>query len=127
MLAGLLVAACQSVPAPAVPVTGTFGGQHVSLTLGPTGGSLAYDCAAGSIDEPVIPDRDGRFRVRGTHIPGHGGPERVGELNPAFPATYEGRADGGRLSLIVRVVSTGEVVGQFTLRLDAEPMLTRCL
>ena len=125
-LAASLVAACQSVNGPAAPVTGSFGGQHVGMTLGPDGGRLDYDCAAGTIDQPLIVDRGGRFRAQGMHSPGRGGPARIDEVPPAYPASYEGWVRGDRMSLLVRV-STGAVIGPFMLRRDVEPVLMRCL
>ena len=126
-LAASLVAACQSVPGTSAPVSGSFGGQHIGLVLGPEGGRLEYDCAAGTIDEPLILDRDGQFRARGIHSPGEGGPARIDHVPPALPALYEGRVRGDRMSLIVRVPSAGTVLGPVTLRRGTEPMLTRCL
>lgn len=126
-LGGMLVAACQTVAAPAAPLTGSWGGRHVGLTLTAEGGRLDYDCAAGTIDAPPSLDRDGRFRARGTHTVGQGGPDRIGYEPPRLPATYEGWVRGDRMTLQVRVPSTGAELGPFTLRRDAEPILLRCL
>ena len=125
--AGLLVAACQTVAAPAAPLTGSWGGRHVGLTFTAEGGRLDYDCAAGAIDEPLSLEREGRFHVRGTHSPGQGGPARIGHEPPRLPATYEGWVRGDRMTLRVRVPSTGAELGPFTLGLGAEPILLRCL
>jgi hypothetical protein len=126
-LAGLLVAACQSVAAPTAPLTGSWGGQHIGLTLTAEGGRLDYDCAAGTIDPPLSLDRDSWFHARGTHSPGQGGPDRIGYEPPRLPATYEGWVRGDRMTLRVRVPSTGAELGPFTLRRGAEPILVRCL
>ena len=88
---------------------------------------LEYDCAAGTIDEPVRPDSAGRFSVRGTHTPGHGGPERVGEEVQRLPANYEGRVSGSRMTLSVRVIASGLELGPFTIERDARPVIMRCL
>ena len=122
----LLVAACQSVTAPTASLTGSWGGRHVGLTVAAEGGTLDYDCAAGTIDEPVRLDGDGRFRAGGTHRPGQGGPERIGHEAPRLPATYHGRVRGDRMILHVSVPSTGAELGPFTLRRDAPPMLLKC-
>ena len=126
-LPGLLLAACQSVAVPTAPLTGSWGGRHVGLTLAAEGGRLDYDCAAGTIDTPLNPGSDGRFFSRGTHSPGQGGPVRIGHEPPRLPATYEGRVRGDRMTLLVRVPSTGVELGPFALRRGVEPILMRCL
>ncbi len=107
-------------------LVGTWGGQHVELTLGATGGRLDYDCAVGTIDGPVIPRGDGSFEALGTHTPGQGGPDRVGEVRPAYQTRYSGIVTGNRMTLQARV-ENGVLLGPYALRRDAEPMLLRCL
>ena len=121
----LLVAACATAP-PSGPLTGQWGGQHVGLQLGPAGGTLDYDCAAGTIG-PVAPGPDGRFAASGRHTPGMGGPERVGEVRPSYPAGYSGSVSGDVMNLRIEVPSQAIVIGPYTLRRGAEPVLMRCL
>lgn len=120
-------AACQAPASPDVALTGSWGGEHVGLALHAGGGTLEYDCAAGAIDEPVRADESGAFLARGTHTPGHGGPDRVGEEPPRLPAEYQGRVRAGRMTLNVRVPSSGLVLGPYTLERDAPPQILRCL
>jgi hypothetical protein len=123
-----LLGACQAAPLPPVdPLTGPWGGQHVALELTHEGGTLEYDCAAGAISEPVRPDPSGHFSVRGTHSPGHGGPERVGEEAPLLPAEYDGRVNGRHMTLSVHILSSGLLLGPFTLERGVAPVLMRCL
>jgi len=121
----LALAGCATMAADR-SLVGTWGGQHVGLTLGATGGRVDYDCAAGTIDGLVIPRGDGNFEALGTHIPGHGGPDRVGEIRPAYQTRYSGIVRGDRMTLQARV-ETGVLLGPFTLTRGAEPMLMRCL
>lgn len=123
----LLVSACQAAPPPGETMTGSWGGQHIALELTAQSGRLQYDCAAGTIDEPVRPDASGRFLAHGTHTPGHGGPERIGEEAPASPADYEGRVNGGHMILSVRIPALGQELGPFTLEHGAAPNITACL
>lgn len=124
----IVLSACQAAPQPPVEtITGSWGGQHVSLELAPQGGTLEYDCAAGTIDEPVRPDSSGRFSVHGTHIPGHGGPDREGEEVPVLPADYEGRVSGSHMTLSVHVTPSGLELGHFTVERGAAPVIMRCL
>ena len=125
----LVLTACQtaSMEDGRRPVTGSWGGTHVGLVLGPDGGRLEYDCASGTIDGPMGTDAGGRFTARGTHVPGHGGPEREGDVPPRLPANYAGEVRGDRMTLRVRVPSTGVEIGPLTLRRDVEPVILRCL
>lgn len=123
-VAGL--AACASLPPEGVPLTGQWGGRHVGLTLGESSGQLDYDCAAGTIDGPLVPLRDGTFEAEGRHTPGTGGPEREGEVRPSYRALYSGAVHGTRMTLQARV-ENGALLGPFTLARDSEPILLRCL
>ena len=96
-IVALSLAACAPV-APsgaATPLIGQWGGQHVGLMLGPTGGTLDYDCAAGRIG-PVLVARDGSFVASGTHTPATGGPEQVGEADHHRRSEVQ-RSAGGAL------------------------------
>ena len=110
----------------ASPLTGQWGGQHVGLVLGPSGGTLDYDCAAGRVG-PVYVARNGNFAAAGTHTPGTGGPERLGEVRPSYPARYSGSVSGEWMTLRVDVPDRGFVIGPYRLRRGADPILMRCL
>lgn len=127
LLATLLIAGCAGA-ALRVPVTGQWGGEHVGLLLNSGGGgALEYDCASGSIDGPVVTDAAGRFSVVGTHSPGHGGPDRIGDDPPRFPATIAGIVRGDVMTVVVDVAAIAQRLGPFTLRRGAAPNLMRCL
>jgi hypothetical protein len=123
------MAACAPVPPAQAgsPLVGSWGGQHVGLVIGPSGGTVDYDCAAGRIDGPLSVGRNGRFSGRGSHTPGTGGPERVGEVRPSYPAVYSGSVSGGWMTFRVDVPEPAIVIGPYRLRRGAEPMLMRCL
>ena len=124
--AGAGLAACASFPRTGVPLTGEWGGRHVGLKLGEASGVLDYDCAAGTIDGPLLPRTDGTFEVDGRHTPGTGGPEREGEARPSYRTRYWGVIRGQRMTLEARV-ENGVVLGPFTLVKGAEPIIFRCL
>lgn len=109
------------------PLTGAWGGEHVGLTLDRGGGRLDYDCAAGTIAEPLVPARDGSFAADGTHTPGQGGPDRIDYVPPSYPARYAGTVRRDTMTLRVTVPSRDLVMGPFRLRRDAQPQLLRCL
>ena len=128
VIATALISCAPVPPAQAgSPLVGNWGGQHVGLAIGPSGGAVEYDCAAGRIDGPLIVDRNGRFSGKGSHTPGTGGPERVGEVRPSYPAGYSGSVSGEWMTLRVDVPGRGIGIGPYRLRRGAEPMLMRCL
>jgi hypothetical protein len=121
----LLLAGCATVPAAGVPVTGDWGGTHIGMHLDASGGRMDYDCASGTIG-PVVPDGSGGFTASGTHTPGHGGPDREGEVMPTYATTFTGRVGGDRMDLRGRT-ENGIELGPFELRRGAEPGIFRCL
>lgn len=122
----VLLAACGKTPT-AADLLGTWGGEHIALTVTEAGATIQYDCASGTIDEPLVPDANGRFRARGTFIPAKGGPI-VEEEEPAqYPALYQGTTDGEAMTLNVTRLDTGESVGTFFLVLGAPPRVFYCL
>lgn len=123
----LAAAACAGAPRPGAPLLGEWGGRHVGLMLSPSGGTLDYDCAAGRIDTPVVSGRDGRFIAEGSHSPGHGGPERIGEQHPSYRALYSGTVRGGTMTLEVDVPERSFRIGPYRLQRGAQPLLMRCL
>jgi len=127
LLCPLLIAGCMNNAAmPAQSVFGAWGGRHVGLFLTETGGTLDYDCAAGRIDGPLVFDGP-HFTATGSHTPAMGGPDRVGERRPSFPARYSGTIVGNRMSLRVEVPAQGLVIGPLTLERGIAPQLMRCV
>jgi hypothetical protein len=121
-----MLAACASMPPPGVAVTGNWGGPHIGLTLTESGGTLQYDCAAGSLTGPLVPRAGGSFDVPGTHTPGHGGPEIEGVVMPTYRTGFTGTVRGDRMTLTGRV-ENGVTLGPFILQRGAEPGIFRCL
>ena len=124
--AALLLAGCAAVPPAGVPLSGQWGGPHIGLRIEASGTAIEYDCAAGAIPGPIVPDGGGRFTVEGTHTPEHGGPMREGEVLPTYRAQFTGRVQGDRMTLSGQV-ENGVLLGPFALRREAEPGNLRCL
>jgi hypothetical protein len=118
--------ACTDPPT-ASDVLGMWGGEHISLTITPTGATLEYDCAHGAIDEPLIPRRDRSFDLSGTHTLEHGGPIRQDEEPDIHPARYTGRINGRSMTLTITLTDTDQVIGTFQLVQGAFPRLFKCL
>lgn len=127
ILFAAMVAGCATPVVADRSLAGRWGGQHVGLEIGEASGRLDYDCAAGTIDGPLVADTAGRFAVTGTHTPGQGGPDRIGYVPPSYPARYTGSVRGNTMTLVVDVSGINARIGPYTLRRGAEPMLLRCL
>jgi hypothetical protein len=128
LLAILLVplAACATLNQGPTHLSGQWGGPHVGVTFEGGIARVEYDCASGTIDEAILPGPDGRFAAKGTHVPGKGGPVRVGEIFTSHRAEYRGTVTGDAMELTA-VLEDGTVIGPYTLTKGAEPQLTRCL
>lgn len=79
--------------APSV-ATGTWGGDHIGLEVTDKGAQVDFDCAHGSIDEPLTLDSDGRFGAKGSYAPEGPGPQREDQSGQGRPARYAGRVQG---------------------------------
>ena len=104
-----------------------WGGDHIGLRVLATGGTLEYDCASGTIDQPVVAATNGNFVAQGTHTIGHGGPIMVGEIPDRHPARYDGWTDGETMRLTVTLTDTGQKLGEYTLVRGQSPHVFRCL
>lgn len=114
---------------PEIPelVTGDWGGEHLGLSATATGAALEYDCAAGTIAEPIRPDAKGRFSVTGVHYPGHGGPISLDDPPEQHPARYQGTVAGRTMVVTVTLTDSGTVIGTFTLTRGGSPHVLKCL
>ena len=119
---GAPMAADQPIVAP-----GSWGGDHIRVDVTPAGAMIEYDCAHGTMDEPLSLDRSGRLSAAGTHTFEHGGPIRVDEPPNRHPARYDGRLVADRLQLTVTVTDTRQVIGDFTATFGAASRLLKCL
>jgi hypothetical protein len=104
-----------------------WGGDHIGLTVLASGGALEYDCASGTIDQPIVSATDGSFVALGTHATGHGGPIMQGEIPDRHPARYDGWTDGKTMKLTVTLTDSGQELGSFTLVRGQSPHVFRCL
>ena len=104
----------------------TWGGDHVRINVRDGGADIEYDCAHGTIDEPVAPDSTGRFDLKGTHVRERGGPVRQGEKADARPARYTGRINEGTMTLTVKLDGSSEELGAFTLTRGSMGRLWKC-
>jgi hypothetical protein len=118
----------------------SWGGQHISLSVGKNSTAIEYDCAHGTIDQRVELDKDGRFEALGMYEEEQGGPsqnisarDEDGTLHPETgrhnlqEARYTGRITGQKMTLTVTLIKTNHRIGTFQLIKDATPRLRKCL
>lgn len=122
----LAVAGCATTPDAAPALHGTWGGDHVRLTVGEIDAGIEFDCAQGTIIGPYLVGRDGRFDWSGTFERGTGGPVRIDRPPQSVPAGYFGTVRGPEMLLNVRLAD-GTILGPFQLERTREARLTRCL
>jgi hypothetical protein len=91
------------------------------------GARIEYDCAHGTVSEPLKLDSQGKFSAKGTHFRERGGPQRADDENKGEPVIYSGTTDGKTATLTVTNSVTDEVIGTFTLTLGKRSRLTKCL
>ena len=104
--------------------TGSWGGQHISMKVGPKSATIEYDCANGMIDGPLVVDADGHFNLRGTHHTERGGPVRADETSKGQPATYTGSIEGNKMTLTLKLDDLEPET--FTLEKGKEGEIFKC-
>ena len=90
----------------AAAATTTWGGPHVEMIVTDRGARLEFDCAHGTIDEPLRIDSDGAFRVKGTFAPERSGPSRDGREPRPAEAIYSGTVKDDTMTM--RIVVDGQ-------------------
>lgn len=103
-----------------------WGGTGIALEVTAGGGRVEYDCAHGTIDQPLVFDRRGRFDVPGMHFPEHGGPVREGEEAKGQAVRYTGQVTGDTMRLTVKLPD-GKVLGPYTLVRGRAGRIHKCL
>ena len=91
-----------------------WGGDHVRIELHKTGADLDFDCATGTIDQPLALPSEGKFQVRGTYTQERGGPVKK-DGNKAVPATYVGTVKNGTMHLQIVLQDNNATVGTYDL------------
>ncbi len=110
-----------------IDLTGKWGGEHIGMVVSDSSATLEYDCAHGTIDEPIIPDAEGKFEVSGVHVFEHGGPIRIDEIPDEHPALYKGHIVGNEMTLILVITDTDTEIDTFLLTRGVDPLIYKCL
>jgi hypothetical protein len=125
LLAIVVASACHDPVAPD-PI-GAWGGTHIALIVTASDGTVEYDCATGTITEPVRVRSDASFDAAGTFSPGHGGPIQPGEVFPVYPARYAGRIIGDVMTMFVTRTDTAMSIGAYSLQRGMQAQLFKCV
>jgi hypothetical protein len=105
---------------------GTWGGDHIRLEVGEKGADLEFDCAHGSIDNPILLDDLGRFEIKGVLVREQHGPIRVGHEPKNEPAVYSGRLQGATMTLWVTLSGSQETLGTYSLVHGEQARVRKC-
>lgn len=119
----LVIAVLVSSAGPLAP--GLWGGAHLRMVVNRSGARLEFDCAEGTIDQPINVDASGRFAAKGSFTPEHGGPRRDDRI-AAPRARFVGRTSGDAMKLTVTLESSKQPVGVFSLTRGNDALLTKC-
>lgn len=103
-----------------------WGGDHILMERGPTSWQVEFDCAHGTIDEPILLDPAGHFESAGTYTQEHGGPVREGEILPTFAARYTGTVTVGTMTLSIHLAD-GRTLGHYELMENTSGRVFKCL
>jgi hypothetical protein len=102
----------------------TWGGAHVRMEVTNDGATLEFDCATGSITEPL--PSEGKFSVKGTFTPEHGGPIRQNEASRTTPATYSGTIEGDTMDLRIEISGKETRVESYKLVRGQAGRIVKC-
>jgi hypothetical protein len=106
---------------------GSWGGDHIRLTVTVSGAALEFDCAHASITEPTVLDGTGAFDLPGLYTAEHGGPIHEGDVLPSKPVRYTGNVTGGTMELRITFAAGGATQGSYTLTRGEAAHLLKCL
>jgi|HubBroStandDraft_4_1064222.scaffolds.fasta_scaffold161099_2 hypothetical protein len=105
---------------------GKWGGTHVEMEVTEQGASLDFDCARGAISEPLLLDAAGKFQVKGTFYPQHGGPIKKDEPLRSIAVVYSGAVQGDSMELEFTIAEDNGSPQKFTLVRGKNGNLRRC-
>jgi hypothetical protein len=130
--AAIILSGCSTLQNGPDRIFGIWGGPHIGLSFQGGLADVQFDCASGTIDDPVYPAPDGSFSAKGTYRTGTPGPIKVGQFFKSQGAIFSGRSpkvaakNGPRTMTLNVALEDGTALGPFTLSEGTPPQLTRC-
>jgi len=131
MFAGLLGSGCGvhahgTEPGSIDPVkAGQWAGQHIVMSVAPTGTDIEFDCGKATITGAIDADRDGAFTATGTFFQERPGPTTP-EGPPRRPMRVTGTVKDDDMQVKIVLTDQNEDVGTFTLTFGGTPRLVKC-
>lgn len=105
---------------------GVWGGPDVEMEVTQQGATLEFDCAQGTISEPLSLDAAGKFLAKGTFQSQHGGPIRKDEPSRSVDVVYTGIVQGDTMRLEFSLGDDKESQEKFTLVRGQTGKLRKC-
>jgi hypothetical protein len=105
-------------------LSGVWGGLHVTLEISSDSATLEFDCASGSIKDPIVLDSNGHFDLVGSYNRQGPGPTRQG-VNTDSDARYSGTVSGNTMKLNVQLPGSSEIL-EFSLTHGRPGKITKC-
>jgi hypothetical protein len=119
--------ACRGPAAPSELPNGTWGGDHISMSVAQPATHVELDCAHAEIPFPIQLDAANRFEASGTFVREHGGPIRQGEVPDSHPASFSGSIAEATMTLTIRLTDSSETIGDYVLTRGATGRVFKCL
>ena len=115
-----------SNPGSAGSVTlGVWGGKNLEMQVTPQGATLEFDCAQGTISEPLSLDDAGKFHAKGTFHT-EGGPVMRNRSGHGFDVVYSGSVKGDSMQLEFTLGDSNSSPEKFTLARGQSGRLRKC-
>src|SRR6266850_1056540 len=105
---------------------GVWGGQHIRAEVTDSGTDIEFDCAHGTIDQPIVLDAKGSFDVKGKFTPERGGPIRRDEKSNDRLVRYVGQVKDQAMTLTIRDAGTKETIDSFSLTHGSDGRIRKC-
>src|SRR6267378_1690239 len=105
---------------------GVWGGQHIRVEVTDSGADFEFDCAHGTIDQPIVLDGKGKFDVEGKFTTERGGPTRRDQKSNYRLVRYVGQVKEQALTLTITDAGTKETIDSFTLTHGSDGRLMKC-
>ena len=106
--------------------SGVWGGQHIQIDVNSNSAQVEFDCAHGTIEEPLTVDVNDEFSWKGTFVTEHGGPITKDDKGTGQPAVYSGSIRNQTMTLVVRLENEKEPLGNFVLTQGKGGNLRKC-
>ena len=104
----------------------TWGGEHIRIRFVEGETRVEFDCAHGTIIDPLKTNAEGRFDLNGRYVREGPGPTRLNAPRVSQAARYSGTINGDEMSLTVILKNDSQEIGTFTLKRGSEGLVRKC-